>query len=628
VSAKIGISLSAAVALVVLARAAAYYAHTDPLALGLVVGMAIALVAATFELLQRVGRADALAGELAALPRLATLPSVDAASADLRPLLYARIAQAPAAIGGAPLAGYVVGLLVMLGLLGTFLGLFETLRGAREALTSSGDVEALRASLGAPMQGLTRSFGTSAAGVSASAMLGLAAALARRTEARFAQALSAYAAIALAPLTVQGRQLDALERLARQGEALPRAVAALDAAAARLTALEAASRAAHADAAARTTGAIGEAVARTTGAIGEAVARVARDLEAAVANAGTAAQTALAPLVTRAVDGSVAAAKAHVVEVGKLLAADLAARRDDEAGHARARDEAIARSAAAEEVRGKALAALWSETTRATSAALASTQAQSEARDHAFTRAVAEVARTATAAVEGASERLAEADARAAAHGVQLGAVVTAIEARGDATVRAAGEQRAAIDALLAAAAARAQAFDEKAREGLAAIMAEVERGIRAHDTRAIALEQSLGSELVAHSERLVSALVARIGEREAQLDAVTGAVRDAAAGIAAGGAELAGVAEMFAGAVDRHREGAAEWLAALGTVEGAIARASEEAAGGALGEQLDRARELFDVQLRFHRELLLQLRGGPVAAEVRHARQDEDAPA
>ncbi len=84
----------------------------------------------------------------------------------------------------------------------------------------------------------------------------------------------------------------------------------------------------------------------------------------------------------------------------------------------------------------------------------------------------------------------------------------------------------------------------------------------------------------------------------------------------------------MFAQAVDRHREGSAEWLIALGTVEGAIARAGNEAAGGALGEQLDRARELFDAQLQFHRELLLQLRGARIPVEPRRERQDEDAPA
>ena len=52
------------------------------------------------------------------------------------------------------------------------------------------------------------------------------------------------------------------------------------------------------------------------------------------------------------------------------------------------------------------------------------------------------------------------------------------------------------------------------------------------------------------------------------------------------------------------------------------------EVAGGALNEQLDRARELFDTQLHFHREMLMQLRGVHLAAETRLPRQDEDAPA
>ncbi|WP_187345791.1 hypothetical protein [Sorangium cellulosum] len=126
----------------------------------------------------------------------------------------------------------------MIGLLGTFLGLFETLRGAREALTLSADVDALRESLAAPMQGLSRAFGTSAAGVSGSAMLGLGAVLVRRAEAGAAAALHAYAAGPLAALTVAGRQLAALEALARQGEALPAAAASLREATSRLERLE------------------------------------------------------------------------------------------------------------------------------------------------------------------------------------------------------------------------------------------------------------------------------------------------------------------------------------------------------------------------------------------------------
>jgi hypothetical protein len=87
--------------------------------------------------------------------------------------------------------------------------------------------------------------------------------------------------------------------------------------------------------------------------------------------------------------------------------------------------------------------------------------------------------------------------------------------------------------------------------------------------------------------------------------------VREAAALVQSGGAELIAVAEMFAGAVDRHREAAAAWLESLGGVEAAVDQASESLAARGLGEQLGRARELFDVQLQFHRELLLQLRAG-----------------
>ena len=57
------------------------------------------------------------------------------------PLLRAAGVPADAGQGWLP---YLLGLLVMVGLLGTFLGLFETLRGAREALGASGDVAALR----------------------------------------------------------------------------------------------------------------------------------------------------------------------------------------------------------------------------------------------------------------------------------------------------------------------------------------------------------------------------------------------------------------------------------------------------------------------------------------------------
>ncbi len=78
------------------------------------------------------------------------------------------------------LTPYLVGLLVMLGLLGTFVGMVDTLQGAVVALEGSSELQAIRAGLAAPIQGLGLAFGTSVAGVAASAMLGLMSTLSRR----------------------------------------------------------------------------------------------------------------------------------------------------------------------------------------------------------------------------------------------------------------------------------------------------------------------------------------------------------------------------------------------------------------------------------------------------------------
>jgi hypothetical protein len=75
---------------------------------------------------------------------------------------------------------YLVGLLVMLGLLGTFVGMVDTMQGAVTALQGSTELVAIRAGLAAPIQGLSLAFGTSVAGIAASAMLGLNATLSRR----------------------------------------------------------------------------------------------------------------------------------------------------------------------------------------------------------------------------------------------------------------------------------------------------------------------------------------------------------------------------------------------------------------------------------------------------------------
>src|SRR5690606_17684837 len=89
------------------------------------------------------------------------------------------------------LTPYLVGLLVLLGMLGTFLGMIATLRGTGLALESATDLAAIRTSLAAPVQGLGFAFGTSVAGVATSAMLGLLSALITRDRIHVSQALDA-----------------------------------------------------------------------------------------------------------------------------------------------------------------------------------------------------------------------------------------------------------------------------------------------------------------------------------------------------------------------------------------------------------------------------------------------------
>ena len=59
------------------------------------------------------------------------------------------------------LTPYLVGLLVLLGMLGTLVGMMATLRGTGLALEGATDLDAIRGSLAAPIKGLAFAFGTS-----------------------------------------------------------------------------------------------------------------------------------------------------------------------------------------------------------------------------------------------------------------------------------------------------------------------------------------------------------------------------------------------------------------------------------------------------------------------------------
>ncbi len=116
---------------------------------------------------------------------------------------------------------YLVGLLVMLGLLGTFFGMVSTLQGAVVALEGTTELEAIRQGLAAPIKGLGLAFGTSVAGVAASAMLGLASVLSRRDRMLAARSLDRLGATSLLGYSLASRQEQTFQALQAQSAALP-----------------------------------------------------------------------------------------------------------------------------------------------------------------------------------------------------------------------------------------------------------------------------------------------------------------------------------------------------------------------------------------------------------------------
>lgn len=127
------------------------------------------------------------------------------------------------------LTPYLVGLLVLLGMLGTLLGMMATLRGTGLALETATDLEAIRGSLAAPVQGLGFTFGTSIAGVASSAALGLVSALCRRERLQLVQWLDAEIAGSLRVYSLAHQREQAFGLQQRQAALLPTLVERLEA---------------------------------------------------------------------------------------------------------------------------------------------------------------------------------------------------------------------------------------------------------------------------------------------------------------------------------------------------------------------------------------------------------------
>ncbi len=155
----------------------------------------------------------------------------------LRHSVQRRIDGHPAALPGPVLTPYLTGLLVMLGLLGTFVGMIVTLQGAATALDGSSELTAIRSALSAPIAGLSLAFGTSIAGVAASAMLGLTATLCRRDRMLISRKLDTLSDTTLHAFSLDHQREAAYQALHQQSETFPALVDALQALATRMEGL-------------------------------------------------------------------------------------------------------------------------------------------------------------------------------------------------------------------------------------------------------------------------------------------------------------------------------------------------------------------------------------------------------
>ncbi|NYE26479.1 DUF802 domain-containing protein [Pigmentiphaga litoralis] len=154
---------------------------------------------------------------------------IDTVHPTLRNAVRLRVEGERTGLPAPTLTPYLVGLLVLLGMLGTFLGMVATLRGTGLALESSTDLEAIRASLAEPVKGLGFAFGTSVAGVATSAMLGLIAALCRRERIQAARSLDGLLAGSLRAFSLTHRREESFKLLQRQADLMPTVVDRLEA---------------------------------------------------------------------------------------------------------------------------------------------------------------------------------------------------------------------------------------------------------------------------------------------------------------------------------------------------------------------------------------------------------------
>ncbi|MBY4895929.1 DUF802 domain-containing protein [Cupriavidus sp. AU9028] len=457
---------------------------------------------------------------------------------------------------GPSLTPYLVGLLVLLGMLGTFLGMIATLRGTGLALETAADLAAIRSSLAAPVKGLGFAFGTSVAGVATSAMLGLLAALARRERVHAAQALDAAIATTLRPYSRAHQRDEAFRLLQRQADVMPALVERMQD---MMHAMEQQNRLlgerlAEGQAAARES---------TEQAWGRLAASVGQALQESVANGAEAARAAIEPSVqaTMASLAGQSAALRESVDRAVQQQLDGMTQRLD--------------STAAE------LTRRWNDALdgqqRTNDATAARTQAMLEAFSESFERRATALVETVGARLDASSERTALAWEAAAARQLSAGEQLAAASQQAVTAASAAFAQHAAallesVDRSHGALQDRLQAADEARlaawREALADSAAQLRAGWE-HTSEAVTARQQAICETLSHTSLDIASRAQEHATRTiAEIDRLLQAAAQAPKAAAALHQELA----------ERDAQRLAAWSAQLESIARSVGAQWEQA--------------------------------------------------
>ena len=529
---------------------------------------------------------------------------------------------------------YLVGLLVMLGLLGTFIGMVDTLSGAVLALQGSTELEAVRAGLAAPIQGLGVAFGTSVAGVAASAMLGLISTLVRRDRMLATRQLEGKIAGVFKGLSLGHQRQQAYNAVQSQARSLPAVAAKLQDVAAQLAlmgdklgaALLASQNEFHdvtekrfAGLAASVDNSLRETLAASGKAAGESISPIVAE---AMAGMGQMAQDTQRQLATTARDQLQAFGAEFRTASDSLLKtfeANASSWTDQTLALQGSINQSVTESTAAfidtAGANSAALLARIGELLQSTEALVAARidsesawlEGQGQRMEQltaALTAELGELRAQEGQAQAAAVARLAALESAVAGHLVQLGsgleAPMTRLIETASETPRAAAEVIGQL---------RAEISNNIERDNK--LLEERQRVMDQLNTLSASLAQSASGQreavekLVADSERTLQDISTRIGDH---IQAEVSKMSDASANVAGGAVELASLGEAFGLAVELFNTSTENMIEHLGRLEDAMERAGTRS-DEQMAYYVAQAREIIDQSMLSQKEIIDDLR-------------------